>query len=389
MSIDLRKIRDATLVVVALRALYTVVLATGQSIHTADPSPFRLSTMPDDLPGQLYWHLINSWMYRDAVYFAQIAADGYDPSAGLTAFHPLFPLLSGIAGWPVGSAPIGLWIVSTASAIGLTVVTARYTAEVHGERWANAAATALVVMPVGFVWLLFYTDAMFVAFAVACLLYLHRGSWWTAALFGALATLTRQQGIVLLLPMIVEIWRHDRRPAALFAPILIPVAYAGFAIYRVFFLQDVALADLDGFDATMRAFIVSDAAHEIAPGQRIAWPWEPLVDQMKLFFGGGEVHLLLDTVLGLGIVAFVASRWKQLTTAELLYCAGCTAVALCYYNGVLAPYMALPRHVIILFPVGFLLAKAVADKPAAAVVAVGLAFNLLLALLFATERWIP
>lgn len=390
MSVDLRRVRDATVVVLAFRLFYGVILAVAQMVYDAPLRPPRLLEPQEGLGGALYWHLINSWIFRDARFYSQIAAEGYDPAHGLTAFHPLFPLLSWVAALPFGVATVGVFIVSTLAAIGLTVAMARYVAEVHGPQWATPSAAALLCMPVGIVWLLLYTDGLFVAFAIGCLLHVHRRNWWMAAGFGVLATLTRQQGIVLCLPLLVAIWRADRRFASLASVALLPAAYLGFAAYRVFVLRDVDLAELSSLSEVAHAFLVSDAATQVAPGQRIAWPWEPLIGHVTMLLRTGGGHLMLDMVLGLGIVGFVASNHRALTEPEKLYCLGAAAVGLCYYNGSLAPYMALPRHMIIMFPVGYLLALRLWQRASPrALLGTGIAFNGLLALLYGTDRWIP
>ena len=378
---------------IALRVLYTVVLLFAERTNEIPGDQRWWPGPPHGFFHTLHAWLIDPWMARDAGYYAMIVRDGYSVEAGTAVFHPLYPLTSWFAALPFGQASVGLWIVSTLSAIALTVAVARYTAEVHGERWANVAAGALLCMPVGFVWLLLYTEGLFTALVVASLWSLHRTRWGPAAVFAILATLTRQQGLLLAAPFVIVAWRSDSRLQGLLAAAAPVLAYAGFAVYRFVVLRDVDLSAISSLDELAQALLVSPAAQEIAHGQRIALPWEPLLGQLNALASGGEAHLLLDLVLGLGIIAAVLGQWKRLTVAELWYCLGTAGVSLCYYNGAIAPYMALPRHAIILFPVGLLIARYLDGKnnpnyfKMAAVA--GITFNCLLAYLYGSLRWIP
>jgi hypothetical protein len=390
MKLDLRRVRDASIVVVALRVLYGAVLFAAQYMVTDLPA--HRHGPPSDGAGVLewlHWIVINPWLHRDSHYYLLIARDGYSVEAGTTAFHPLFPLTSWLAGLPFGSAGLGMLIVGTAAAIGATVMIARYVAQVHGEEWSQPAGWAFLLMPGGVIWLLLYTEAMFVAFAVATLLMLHRGEMLKAGVFGALATLTRQQGILLGLPMLWVFWTRRRDVRGFGSMLLLPAAYAAYAGYRLFVLYDVDFGAVQGVLDGAHSFLISDAAQEIAPGQRIAWPWEPLAGHVTQIMKTGQTHLVLDILLGLGYIALLGVERKRLTAVEQLFCAGVIGVAICYYNGDFAPYMALPRHVVVAFPLAYLLGRWAAQKKGVLLIAGGVAFNALLALLFGTLKWIP
>ena len=65
-------------------------------------------------------------------------------------------------------------------------------------------------------------------------------------------------------------------------------------------------------------------------------------------------------------------------------------MALCYYNGSLSPYMALPRHVLIAFPLLVVLARWAGRGPRLwLLLAIGLFVNLFLVGLFVHNGWIP
>jgi hypothetical protein len=369
------------------------------------PATLELSTIGE----WIEWAFVQPWMRRDAVYFHQIAEEGYSLEAGTTAFHPLYPLLSRFFDLVLpdlsahGGAGLGLLVASTAATIAMVVLVARYVDDVHGDRieevgggaLGHRAALALLVMPAGVVWLMPYTESLFVALAVAAMWSARRRRWMTAGLAAAAATLTRQHGLVLVAALGWELYEAHRddtlRLPALAALLGPPLAYLSFALYRLYDLGGIAAVDASNPLDVLRALLVSQAAAEISPGQRIAPPWEPLVDHIAILWAHPErIHMLLDLALGWGFIGVIVAGFSKMTPAERLYTAGIVALTLCYYNGVIAPYMALPRHVIIAFPLGLLLALRARDADHPRLLAgAGVAINLLLVYLFGTAKWIP
>ena len=138
-----------------------------------------------------------------------LAGEGWRDFMGepLTMWPPLFPLLLAAFGW-VGIDPLeaGRWI--NAAAFGLTILVAGCWLRSNlRSRWLvlAAAATLAASRPLSDFASHFMTDALFVLFTVLALMqlaaFLNRRTtaplWW-AAVFTALAALTRYPGVVLI-----------------------------------------------------------------------------------------------------------------------------------------------------------------------------------------------
>lgn len=182
-------------VLVAVGALVAVVIAD------------RL--VPGARPLQLQQGLL-SW---DGDWYRAIAERGYGalPAEALR-FFPLYPLLGRVAGLPfLGRDGAGLVAVANVAAAGAGYLLFRLARqEGLDEGVATRSVWLLALLPPSFVLVFAYGEALFLCGAIASFLALRRGAWWWAALFGALAALTRPVGALLVLPAAVEVLRGWR-----------------------------------------------------------------------------------------------------------------------------------------------------------------------------------
>ena len=138
-----------------------------------------------------------------------LAGEGWREFSGepMTIWPPLFSLLLAAFGW-VGIEPLeaGRWV--NAAAFGLTILAAGCWLRSHlRSQWLTLAATAIIAasLPLSHWASRLITDPLFVLFTVLALIqlaaFLHRKTaaplWW-AAVFTALAALTRYPGVVLI-----------------------------------------------------------------------------------------------------------------------------------------------------------------------------------------------
>jgi len=225
---------------------------------------------------------------------------------------------------------------------------------------------------------------------------MRRERWWLAGLLGGLAALTRQQGLALALPLawgLVAAWRTRRariwHGAAL---ALVPLGYGLVVAYRALAFDDLsALARAHGPADFMYNLLVSPSAEAVASGQRIVWPWESLGAELRLIFSSSNAYyMVIDLILGWTGLAIVLVGLRWMDSLERLYSIGVVALALCYYNGDLSPYMALPRHVMLAFPLFVVLARWAGRRLRLyALLEVALLMNLFLVGAFVYQGWIP
>jgi hypothetical protein len=333
-------------------------------------------------------------MRYDAWLYDFIAERGYSLAEHTTSLHPLYPLLARLLlPFTAGNVPLALLIVSTCSCVALCVVFSRYVERFHGDAYATYATWLLLLLPPGFILLAPYTESTFLACAVGSVFAIRLRRWWLAGLLGGLAALTRQQGLVLVLPLAWSlgqaIHRREARPWHGLAATLVPIGYGIFWVYRAVVLGDMAaLAQTHSLVELVHAALVSQGGN--IDGQRVAWPWELAIRQFALIRSTtGNLHLVIDMGLGLGLALLTLLGLRDMAMEERLYALGVVALALCYYIGDINPYMALPRHIMIAFPLFIVLARRTRAQPHVLIGACALLVNALLAGLVVVMGWIP
>ena len=144
----------------------------------------------------------------DGAFYRAIASGGYEAvGADATRFHPLLPLL--------GRTDLGLLIVSNLAALLAAAAVHRLAVEVlHDGDLARRAATLVGVAAPAFTLVWAYAEGLFLLTSALLLLALHRRQWWWVAVLGALATLARPTGVLLMAPIAVALLVGDDRPAA-------------------------------------------------------------------------------------------------------------------------------------------------------------------------------
>ncbi len=154
--------------------------------------------------------MTNLWTRWDSGWYLTIIERGYqwvDPAkaASNVAFFPLYPFLVKIFSFPLESNPflVGTILSSVFLCAGLIyffkLVEIDYKAE-----GAYRALTLLLVFPLSFFFVTFYTESLFFFVCVASLYHARRGQWLAASIFGFLAAFTRLVGVGLFIVLIVE-----------------------------------------------------------------------------------------------------------------------------------------------------------------------------------------
>jgi len=176
------------------------------------------------------------WGHWDGAWYAGIATEGYDGfrSPASTAFFPMLPILMR-AGTFVGGDPV-LWGVFVSLAATLPAMYFLYRIAEHwkGEGVARAATLAFAFFPTAYYLNAAYTEALFLLFTTGCIWAARvRRDLLLAGLFGALATATRNVGVLLLVPLAYELLRHRRELGwrGVFGLGLVPIGIAGYTLF--------------------------------------------------------------------------------------------------------------------------------------------------------------
>lgn len=385
--------RDATAALVGSRIVVFVVGMTAFAVHGAgDPRVPHLGRVLDIVVAP-----ISRW---DAVHLQVIASRGY-VRENLTAFYPLYPLLSRAVGTVTGSLLLGGALVSLVSFLIALVVLHKLAELELGADAARRTVLLLAFFPAALFFSAFYTESLFLALSVAAFYLARSGRWgWACALAG-LASATRNSGVLLFVPIaLLYLYgpRGDRPPPAAGRswrprfPVrrdvlwlaLVPAGFVAYAIYQAHQFGD-PLASLHAQTFWSREFKGPLAA---------VWYAIPKTGEAcyELFTGSHDgfespISKLANAgALALAFVA-IAGMFRRLPPAYGAY----TVLALLLPLSSPVPQhplMSVPRYMAVLFPIHMWMATHTADRRRLAIVLVASGAMLaVLSLKFSTWGW--
>jgi Mannosyltransferase (PIG-V) len=339
--------RDAAIVWLLQRAVFLGLTFCGQALLSVAPPSWATIYRP--------------WVSWDAIWYARIAQRGYTEPLD-AAFSPLYPLTEHIlAPLAAGHAVVAGLLIANAACLAAFAALRVLVERELDQAAAQRALVYLACFPMSFFLAAAYTESLFLLLSLGTFLALRRHCWLTAGLLGALATLTRPVGILLLLPLATEAVRSLRARSAtsglglqelahLVAGLALPVAaLAGFWAY---------LASIYG-----TPFATARAQQYHLWARHLSWPWEGLVSvgwallhprhdmalanaSLDLFFTLVFIVLAL-AMIGRLPVPYVAYAWAMLLAVSV------TPIHTVNW----AALSSNPRFLLVVFPVFMLLAS--------------------------------
>ena len=175
----------------------------------------------------------------DGGWYQSIAAHGYGLSGQQSLrFFPGFPLAGKVVGWVVGGPGTGLLLVANLCTLaGMAVLYLLVRHDLGDERLARRSVWLLALAPPAYTLVMGYAEGMLLLCSTVALLAARTGRWWWAAAAGLVAGAVRPIGLLVVVPVAVELYRSRRPPvgpaslvarvAALVAPVAGTAAYLG------------------------------------------------------------------------------------------------------------------------------------------------------------------
>lgn len=227
------------LVGVALLPDFSAVAEDRRAALPLVPTPVSVPGWPAEgvSPG---WHnLFTVWERQDALWYLRIADQGYATDDASAAFFPLFPVVVRAVSFLLGGHPLAAGLlVSNAAFLGALIVLWDLTRSELSEEVARRAVLYAAVFPTAFFFVAPYSESLFLLLVVTSFWAARRGRCEMAGLAGVLAALTRNLGVLLVLPLAFEAVHQSlssqprrwqvRRLAWAFAPVAGTVAYLGY-----------------------------------------------------------------------------------------------------------------------------------------------------------------
>ena len=311
--------RDAAVIWLAQHVSLILIIYIGKTTILA-----QLAPSPNT--GTISWaSLFQHWDGWDGSLYAIIAQRGYHGLA-TAAFPPLLPAIERAfwVGASVRPALAGL-IVANIAELGAFGLFHRLVERESDLATARRALIYLAIFPTAFYLALPYTESLFLLLSIGVFLAVRGRRWMVAGALVALATLTRQTGILLCIPLLVEYWRdrRDRRaePAgamprdlgrfalALSLPVLTTLAWYVYLYHQFGTFAATSRAEQQDWGRGLAIPVIGFARAGNALLQRGT---DPNVFQM---------HILLDGAFTLLFVGLVVAMWRRLPARYSLYCA--------------------------------------------------------------------
>ncbi len=178
-----------------------ILMAFGTVLSLLGPK-FTMGELP-------FFSFIWSMVHDDSGWYHFIASQGYIKQD--TPFFPAYPLiisaLHSVTGLDITTA--GLLVSNAAEILALFIIIRlfRRIMNGHAARWG---AALLAFFPMAIFLPAMYTESLFVLFIAATLLALMDKRFVWAGLCGFAAVLTRNEGILLLIPFLATLWQLYR-----------------------------------------------------------------------------------------------------------------------------------------------------------------------------------
>jgi hypothetical protein len=319
------------------------------------------------------------WNRWDALAYSSLAEKGYfysDGTKGTLVFYTLYPSLIKFFNWITNDSYVsGLLISGVALAVAAVLLYELVKLD-HERTVAMRAVWFLLIFPTAYFLHVGYSESLFLVFLLGSFYCARKEEWFYAGILGALACLTRANGIVLCVALAAEaihqIYLHRSFKKEVLWIGLVPL---GFILY----LAIIYYATGDAFEF----FQIRKSTYFISS----APPWvglQAVLGQIRSGRGAYSEMVGIQelTFLMLGIVCSIIS-WIKLRpsysvwiTASWLLFASVTYVA------------SIPRYTLALFPVFILFA--LASKKTYWLMAItiwSLIYYSLFSGLFAAGRW--
>lgn len=184
------------------------------------------------------------WLWRysvrwDAGWYLVIASDGYTYFplfASRVAFFPVFPLLiRGANALLPGSDVLAALLIVHLALVAAVIYIYKLITIDFGEQVARRSVLYLLIYPGAFFFSAVYAESLLLLGFAGALYYARRGNWWVAGLFGMFAGATKLLGLVLIVPLVVELIAQRqvswRRPWPALAVALTPLGALAYFAY--------------------------------------------------------------------------------------------------------------------------------------------------------------
>lgn len=350
------------------------------------------------------WNVNSSW-YRfllrwDSGWYLRIVGQGYSYNGNNlemqpVVFYPLYPLLSKAVTEFLGiNAAVATLLVSNLSLLAAALFLFKLIKDDYGEETAFLALASLSFFPTAIFFSTGYTESLALLIIVGFFLLLKKKWFFLAASCAGFACATRSTGLVLLLPLVWEIWRtyvNEKKLLVLNAAACSIIATSGLWLYMLYlwvtFNSPFAL--LSGTRAWQQANTASGNLGLIGSGALFqALTLQPFWHLQEIFSAGPNPNTLDPWFFLLFLLLIVIFR-KRVPVAFTLYALGVLLLPYITVSGSLG-FQSFGRYILLAFPVFIVIGQSCQKRVWLGLNLVGLEAALLFmySVMFAQWYWI-
>jgi hypothetical protein len=328
--------------------IHTVIVFSAAVIASdslmLNPGGFVNTLLPKTYP------IVEKFIKWDAHWYTYVAQQGYN-GLSIVFFPMLMSLIKMTAfffDFDYGLA--GFFICNAFSFASFIMMYSLF--QLDFTRTISARALmAFAVMPTSIFLNSIYTEPVFLTFTLACVYYARIGKWWRSGLFAAMATLTRNIGVFLVLLMIYEFWEQYKKewsvrrfPFSSLAITLPPLVFLGFMAYNYWLLGDPL------------AFVSAQKAW----GREFSPPWVNIWNSFRQVLQGAEMAIVLDflmVVLGIfGLLSMTLLPGLNIPRSYVIISWIWFLIPLCSTTPWM-PLYSMSRFVLVIFPLYLCIAQ--------------------------------
>lgn len=314
------------------------------------------------------WHTL--WNRWDASHYLKLAENGYTATGDgrfSIVFYPLYPWLIRAVAFVCRSYFGAAILVSGAASIAAAVLLRRLVELDEPAKVARLTVWFLLIFPTVYFLHIGYTESLFVALVLGSLMAARMQFWALAGVLGALASLTRVNGLLLMPTLLVEAWLQYRQTRRIdWRWLWIGATGLGFAAYL--FLNYRVTGDPFAFSPIMEEHWY----------KKLTWPWVGIRDVWLRIPGFNLTEGLHEFIFI--VFSFLCTVWCWIklrpTYAVWMTCNWLLINSTTYVVSV-------PRYCLTLFPIFIIFGRFAATHPLANRIMT--AVSLLLLALFATK----
>ncbi len=288
---------------------------------------------------------LSVWGRWDAQHYINIATNGY--SGKEMAFFPLYPWLIHVLGGIIGDhLAAGLIISNLSFFVALGYLYALMRLEYGDDTVAYHAIFYTAIFPTAIFFSAVYTESLFLALTVASVYYARHGNYITAGIFGALASMTRVEGVLTAIPLAYEAWSgwRERRGTTLTRGIIgVALVPTGLFAYMAYLYALVG-------DPLYFTKVQDNWGRHFAP------PWVSIYNTIQAIVQGPlassqSVNHMIELAFTIVFLVLMVVSFRLLRPSYSWYFAASLLVPMST-----ASLMSMPRFVLVIFPAFMLLA---------------------------------